>query len=124
MARVPGVLLVVQLPRSLAIDLGALLANGIEWTPLDDGVEICRLYGDGKEGPSAALVRYAPKARLRLHEHDGTEHIFILSGFQEDDAGVYPAGTMVVNPPGSRHSVRAPEGCMALVLWEKPVRFI
>jgi len=31
---------------------------------------------------------------------------------------------MIVNPPGSRHSVRAPEGCLVLVLWEQPVRFL
>ena len=113
-----------RLLQSLSIDLGALIGAGLKWTPLHDGVDICRLYGDGQEGPSAAFVRYAPNACLRLHEHDGYEHIFVLSGFQEDDSGVYRAGTMVVNPPGSRHSVRAPEGCMALVLWEKPVKFI
>lgn len=110
--------------RSLAIDLSALIGGGIEWTPLYDGVDICRLYGDGREGPSAAFVRYAPNARLPLHEHDGHEHIFVLSGSQEDDSGVYPAGTMVVNPPGSRHGVRAPTGCIALVLWELPVTFL
>jgi anti-sigma factor ChrR (cupin superfamily) len=113
-----------DLLRSFAIDLGAVLGDGVKWTPLHDGIEMHRLYGDGREGPSAAFVRYAPNAQLPLHEHDGYEHIFILSGFQEDDAGVYRAGTMVVNPPGSRHSVRAPEGCMALVLWERPVRFL
>jgi anti-sigma factor ChrR (cupin superfamily) len=113
-----------KLLRPLAIDLGALIGAGVAWTPLHDGVDIYRLYGDGREGPSAALVRYAPNARLPLHEHDGCEHIFVLSGFQVDDAGVYPAGTMVVNPSGSRHSVRAPEGCTVLVLWERPVRFL
>src|SRR5208283_4392382 len=110
--------------RSFAVDLGAVLGGGATWTPLHDGIDIHRLYGDGREGPSAAFVRYAPNAQLPLHEHDGHEHIFVLSGFQVDDAGVYPAGTMIVNPPGSRHSVRAPEGCLVLVLWERPVRFL
>jgi anti-sigma factor ChrR (cupin superfamily) len=114
----------MTLPRSLAIDLGAILGAGIEWTRLYDGVDICRLYGDGREGPSAAFLRYAPNACLPLHEHDGHEHIFVLTGFQEDECGVYRAGSMVVNPPGSRHSVRAPEGCLVLVLWERPVTFL
>jgi anti-sigma factor ChrR (cupin superfamily) len=110
--------------RSIAVDLGALFREAIAWAPLRDGVDICRLYGDGLQGPSAALVRYAPNASVQLHEHDGYEHVFVLSGFQQDESGVYPAGTMVVNPPGSRHRVRAPEGCLALVVWERPVTFL
>jgi anti-sigma factor ChrR (cupin superfamily) len=110
--------------RSIAVDLGALFRETIAWAPLRDGVDICRLYGDGRSGPSAALLRYAPNASIPLHEHDGYEHIFVLSGFQEDESGVYPAGTMVVNAPGSQHRVRAPEGCLALVVWERPVTFL
>jgi anti-sigma factor ChrR (cupin superfamily) len=110
--------------RSIAVDLGALFRETIAWARLRDGVDICRLYGDGRSGPSAALLRYAPNASVPLHEHDGYEHIFVLSGFQEDESGVYPAGTMVVNPPGSQHRVRAPEGCLALVVWERPVTFL
>jgi anti-sigma factor ChrR (cupin superfamily) len=111
-------------PRSFAIDVGALIAAGVEWVRLHDGVDICRLYGDGREGASAALLRYAPNAYLPLHEHEGREHVFVLAGLQEDDSGVYPAGTMVVNPPRSRHRVRSPEGCLVLVLWEQPVTFL
>jgi anti-sigma factor ChrR (cupin superfamily) len=110
--------------RTVAVDLGAVLGGGVQWKPLHPGIDIHRLYGDGREGPSAAFVRYAPNAQLPLHEHDGHEHIFVLSGYQVDDAGTHPAGTMIVNPPGSRHSVRAPEGCLVLVLWEQPVRFL
>jgi anti-sigma factor ChrR (cupin superfamily) len=107
--------------RPFALDLGAILRETPAWTPLYDGVEICRLYGDGRAGASAALVRYAPNACVPMHEHDGYEHIFVLTGSQRDESGVYSAGTMVVNPPGSRHSVRAPEGCLVLALWERPV---
>lgn len=109
-------------------DFAALLRGELPgdatWTPLNEGVDICRLYGDSETGPSAALLRYAPNARVPLHEHDGQERIFVLSGSQQDESGVYPAGTMVVNPSRSRHSVRAPTGCLALVLWEGPVTFV
>jgi anti-sigma factor ChrR (cupin superfamily) len=110
--------------RSLALDLAALFRDGLEWKTLRDGVDICRLYGESRAGPSAAFLRYAPNAYVPLHEHDGAEHVFVLSGSQEDESGVYPAGTMVVNPPGSRHTVRAPEGCLVLILWERPVIFL
>jgi anti-sigma factor ChrR (cupin superfamily) len=104
-----------------AIDLAALLAGGAVWSPLLEGIDICRLHGDASSGPSAALLRYAPNARVPMHEHDGCERVFVLSGSQTDDAGVYPAGTMIVNPSGTRHTVRSPEGCLVLVVWEHPV---
>lgn len=111
---------VVEAPKRV-FDLSALAAGDVEWTPWRQGVDICRLYGDERSGRSAALLRYAPNAEVPLHEHDGYEHIFVLAGAQEDAAGVYRAGTMVVNPPGSRHNVRSPEGCTVLILWERPV---
>jgi anti-sigma factor ChrR (cupin superfamily) len=103
-------------------DLNVLAAGHVKWTPWRKGVEICRLYGDGKSGPAAALLRYAPNAVVPLHEHDGYEHVFVLAGAQEDESGAYLAGTMVVNTPGSRHTVRSPEGCTVLIVWERPPR--
>ncbi|MDP9150149.1 MAG: cupin domain-containing protein [Myxococcota bacterium] len=116
--------MITSVPRSLSFDLGALLGRGIVWTPWRKGIDICRIYGDGRVGPAAAFLRYAPHAEVPLHEHDGHEHIFVLSGMQEDESGTYPAGTMIVNPPGSRHRVRSPEGCTVLVLWEQPIVFL
>ena len=108
--------------RKRVFDLNALASGrNVDWTPWREGVAIHRLYGDGRVGASAALLRFEPNAIVPLHEHVGHEHIFVLSGAQEDAAGVYRAGTMAVNPPGSRHWVRAPEGCIVLVLWEQPI---
>jgi anti-sigma factor ChrR (cupin superfamily) len=105
-------------------DLEALAAGEVEWTQFREGVQICRLYGDGESGSSAALLRYGPNAEVPMHEHGGYEHIFVLAGSQEDASGVYPAGTMVVNPPGTRHTVRSPEGCTVLIVWERPVQLL
>jgi anti-sigma factor ChrR (cupin superfamily) len=102
-------------------DLKAFAAGDVDWTPWRDGVDICHLYGDAQSGRSAALLRYAPNAEVPFHEHEGFEHVFVLAGAQEDALGVYPAGSMVVNPPGSRHRVRSPLGCTVLILWEHPV---
>ena len=94
------------------------------WEPFRPGVEIRRLYGSG--GPdesSAALLRYAPGGVVPSHAHEGHEHILVLSGEQSDEHGTYGEGTLIVNPPGSRHRVTSQNGCIVLVIWERPVRF-
>jgi anti-sigma factor ChrR (cupin superfamily) len=97
------------------------LAETLSWKPFRPGVDIHRLYGDGKEGPSAAFLRYAPGASVPYHTHGGYEHIFILKGSQVDRTGRNGAGTVIINPPGSEHHVVSPDGCVVLVIWEKPV---
>ncbi len=102
------------------IDPGA----GVVWKPFRPGVQIHRLYGNGVVGPSAALLRYEAGAAVGWHEHDGYEHILILRGAQRDQNGPARAGTLVVNPPGTRHAVASEEGCVVLAIYEKPVRFL
>ena len=48
----------------------------------------------------------------------------MLIGKQRDERGDYPAGTHVVNQPGSTHSVSSPEGCVVFVVWERPNTFL
>lgn len=96
--------------------------DGVPWAPFRTGVEIFRLYM-GEDGHSAALLRYQPGASVPMHEHPGYEHILILSGSQIDDHGTHPVGTLLVNPPGSAHTVSSPDGCVVLAIWERPVRF-
>jgi len=93
------------------------------WKPYLPGIEIHRIYGDDGGGPSAALLRYAPGADAPLHGHPGYEHIYVVSGEQSDERGVYGAGTFIVNPPGTRHAVRSPQGCVVLIVKEQPVVF-
>ena len=96
----------------------------MSWAPFRDGVRIHRLYGDGVTGPSAALLRYDPGARIPEHEHLGYEHIFVLAGSQTDAAGSLPAGSFAVHAPGTRHSVQSGDGCVVLAIYERPVRVI
>jgi anti-sigma factor ChrR (cupin superfamily) len=81
------------------------------------------LYED-ESGASAALLRYQPGARVPLHEHQGYEHVLVLSGEQRDERGRYPQGSFMVNAPGTRHRVISEDGCLVLVVWERPVKFI
>ena len=97
----------------------------LPWKPLRPGVDIFRLYGgaEGDDGPSAALLLYAPGATVPEHTHPGHEHIYVLSGSQSDDSGTYGAGSLVVNRPGTRHAVRSEHGCVVLIIWERSVVF-
>jgi len=98
-------------------------ANAIPWQTFHDGVDIYRLYGDGASGPTAALIRYRAAGKIPMHEHQGYEHILVLSGSQRDQNGTAIAGTLTINAPGTRHSIVSDAGCMVLAIYEKPVKF-
>jgi len=97
--------------------------SDLEWQPFHAGVKIHRFYGDGISGPSAALIQYEAGASIPHHTHSGYEHIYILCGSQEDQRGVYTAGMLVINPPGTSHSVSSQKGCLVLAIYVKPVVF-
>jgi anti-sigma factor ChrR (cupin superfamily) len=89
--------------------------------PFAGGVEICRLIvGE----PAVALLRYAPAATVQRHRHEGLETIMVLDGAQSDEHGDYEAGSVVFNPLGSEHSIWSESGCVILIHWERPVRFL
>ena len=92
----------------------------LAWEPFRSGVEIHRLYSH-ENGSAAALLKYAPGATVPEHDHTGYEHIVVLSGSQRDAQGTYSAGTLVINPPDSHHNVASDEGCIVLIVWERPV---
>ena len=96
----------------------------LTWVPFRPGVEIHRLYGDGVSGPTAALLRFEPGASVPLHEHMGFEHIIVLSGAQVDENTRAETGSLIINPPGTRHSVFSESGCIVLAIYEKPVDFL
>lgn len=82
----------------------------------EPGVERRLLDRDGDEVARAtSLVRYAPGSRFGHHEHGGGEEIFVLEGTLSDEHGHYPAGTYLLNPPGSAHAPYSEEGCLLLV---------
>ncbi|MGC8697723.1 MAG: cupin domain-containing protein [Halothiobacillus sp.] len=72
-----------------------------------------RAAGDGTRATS--LVRFAAGASFPAHTHAQGEEFFVLSGVFCDEFGCYPAGSYVVNPPGSQHTPSAPEGCVIFV---------
>ena len=115
-------------PRFARLELKNLFqiaenADAISWQPFRDGVDIYRLYGDRASGPTAALIRFRVEGHIPMHEHQGYEHIFVLSGSQRDQNSTATAGTLMINAPGTRHSVVGEAGCIVLAIYEKPVKF-
>lgn len=100
------------------------LREAADWKPFRPGVTAIWLYDEGKGGAAAVLLRYEPGARVVLHEHVGYEHVFVIEGDQYDEYGTYPTGSFVINPPGTRHSPGSKGGCVALLIYEKAVRFV
>lgn len=94
------------------------------WEPFREGVTARWLYQEEGDGPRAVLLRYEPGARVAAHEHLGYEHLLILDGDQYDEDGSYPVGSFVVHPPGTQHSPGSHTGCVALLIYERAVRFV
>jgi anti-sigma factor ChrR (cupin superfamily) len=101
-----------------------LIAGGwrdMEFRPFREGVEIVPIL-DGK--PAVALLRYEAGAEIPLHSHPALETILVLEGSQRDEHGVYEAGTLLLNPEGTRHAVASDEGCVVLIQWNEPVKLL
>ena len=106
--------------RSAALFLSVDSSN-LAFEPFRDGIEIVTL---AQGEPAVALLKYAPGARVPRHRHTGLETIYVIEGSQSDERGTYGAGSIVLNQPGSEHSVWSDEGCLILIQWAKPIEFI
>lgn len=69
----------------------------------------------GEQARATSFVRYAAGSRFPPHVHGGGEEILVLSGVFSDEAGDYPAGWYLRNPPGSRHQPASLPGALLFV---------
>lgn len=112
-----------------AFNLPSVLSNAdarkaLDWEFFRDGVQVSWIYRlEDKNAPSSAFLKYAPGAKVPLHSHPGLEHIFVLEGSQTDENGTFHKGDVVINPPGTRHSIYSRNGCEVLAIWHAPVKF-
>jgi anti-sigma factor ChrR (cupin superfamily) len=82
----------------------------------ESGVERRMLERVGDEiAKATSVVRYQPGSRFAKHTHDLGEEIFVLDGVFSDETGSYPAGTYIMNPPGSAHAPFSDTGCTLFV---------
>jgi anti-sigma factor ChrR (cupin superfamily) len=79
----------------------------LPFVPFRAGIEIDRTYGDRIAGPAATVLRYRTGASAPGTTIAVFEHVVMPAGSQEDERGVYPAGRLAINPPGSCRSVRS-----------------
>ena len=91
--------------------------HDLPWTASPEGgVERRMLDRIGDEVAKAtSIVRYKPGSQFRHHIHDLGEEIFVLDGIFSDETGDYPAGTYIMNPPGSSHAPFSTQGCTLFV---------
>jgi anti-sigma factor ChrR (cupin superfamily) len=91
--------------------------NDLPWVPSPEaGVQRRMLDRRGDEVARAtSIVRYEPGAKFAAHVHDHGEEIFVLEGVFSDETGDYPAGTYIMNPPGSHHAPFSETGCLLFV---------
>ena len=81
------------------------------------GVERKYLERDtsGEVARASTIVRFAAGSRFPEHVHAKGEEYLVLEGTFSDNAGDFPAGSYVRNPPGSKHSPHSDQGCTILV---------
>ncbi|MBY5933712.1 cupin domain-containing protein [Tateyamaria omphalii] len=84
------------------------------------GVERKMLDRIGDEVARATtIVRFAPGSAFAPHTHEGGEEYIVLEGVFQDEAGDFPVGTYVRNPPTSRHTPSSKPGATIFVkLWQ------
>jgi anti-sigma factor ChrR (cupin superfamily) len=111
-------------PRWVLSDLPNVNLEALEFRHFRQGIQRANVYLDPATSASTAFLRYQPGATVPLHRHIGYEHIWVLSGSQADDDGVYPTGSVLIHGPGSQHRVWSDEGCLVLAIWERGVEFI
>lgn len=110
--------------------LGPLASRYVEveklpWQPTRfPGIEMKVLLKDEASGLLTALFRWAPGAKLPLHEHVEIEQSFVLEGSFRDEQGICRKGDYVWRPAGSRHEAWSEEGCVLLAFFLKPNRFL
>lgn len=86
-----------------------------------DGVSWKKLSFDPGSGQSAVLLRFEPGAAYATHRHPAGERYFVLDGSLEEGGESYGKGTWVEHPPGSAHTPSSQEGCLLLVILERPI---
>lgn len=94
-----------------------VLSDDLPWTPSPASGVMRRLLerSGGEVARATSIVRYAAGSRFSSHVHELGEEILVLAGVFSDEAGDHPAGTWLLNPPGSAHAPFSRAGCTLFV---------
>ena len=93
--------------------------HDLPWAPSpESGIDRRMLEHIGKEvevAKATSMVRCHPGSKFQSHTHEFGEEILVLDGMLSDEAGDYPAGTYIMNLPGSCHAPHSKTGCTLFV---------
>ena len=91
--------------------------HDLPWVPSPEaGIERRMLDRVGDEiAKATSIVRYLPNSLFPIHTHEFGEEKLVLDGVFSDEAGDYPAGTYIMNPPGSSYAPHSKSGCTLFV---------
>eukprot|EP00529_Nitzschia_sp_RCC80_P030792 CAMPEP_0113488430 /NCGR_PEP_ID=MMETSP0014_2-20120614/26013_1 /TAXON_ID=2857 /ORGANISM="Nitzschia sp." /LENGTH=304 /DNA_ID=CAMNT_0000382143 /DNA_START=103 /DNA_END=1020 /DNA_ORIENTATION=+ /assembly_acc=CAM_ASM_000159 len=65
---------------------------------------------------ATTIVEYKPNSKFPQHTHIGGEEFLVLKGTFKDQYGIFPAGTYVRNPVGTKHAPWVDDdGCVIFV---------
>lgn len=90
----------------------------MDWQPSPSPLVLRKrleLIGDAETGLVTSVVLYEPGSRFPEHGHPEGEELLVLSGTFSDETGDHPAGTYVLNPPGTAHAPWSEQGCVLFV---------
>lgn len=108
-------------PQQFHSDLltrAAVEAQALTWYPTTfPGISFGCFESDHRvqDHPITMLTRFAPKGYFPLHGHPGGEEILVLDGYFQDETGVHPPGTYMLNPEGFVHRPHSDHGCLTFV---------
>ena len=78
----------------------------------------------GFRDPARLFCDFARPALCLSTSTPVTSTLSCLRGSQRDANGAAEAGTLMINPPGTRHRIVSEAGCIVLAIYERPVRFL
>ncbi len=111
-----GCTLFVKLRQFAAGDLKPVIIDtrAATWSAVSSsGLSRLILHKHGNE--KVELVRFEPNARVPSDPHPGGEEVLVLEGVLSDEAGDYPGGVWLRDPPGSFHAPYSEKGCVIYV---------
>jgi anti-sigma factor ChrR (cupin superfamily) len=108
-------------PKKIHTDLlirSSVLSNSLIWHQTNyTGISFACFESDDEvqDHPVTMLTRFEPGGFFPLHGHPGGEEILVLEGNFQDETGVHPPGTYMLNPEGFNHLPYSDEGCLTFV---------
>ncbi len=104
------------------VDLRTLTAHpeSYDFLPFRPNLKKLILAGAADTEHISILWYTIPGGSVGLHYHAMTESVYTIAGTQTDGQGVYPAGSLYFNPPGSGHATTDSTGFFLLAYASPP----